>query len=97
MAIPDFQTIMLPVLQAFASSGEHRIRDLIPGLADHFGLTAQERRELLPSGKQARFDNRVHWAASYMKQARLLQPAGRGLLAITSRGQDLLSQHPGRL
>jgi restriction system protein len=97
MAIPDFQTIMLPALQAFASGGEHRVRDLIPGLADHFGLTAQERRELLPSGKQARFDNRVHWAASYMKQAGLLQPAGRGLLAITSRGQDLLAEHPGRL
>ncbi len=97
MAIPDFQTIMLPALQAFASGGEHRVRDLIPGLADHFGLTARERRELLPSGTQARFDNRVHWAASYVKQAGLLQRTGRGLLVITSRGQDILAQHPGRL
>lgn len=97
MAIPDYQTIMLPTLQAFADGGDHRIRDLIPQLAVHFGLTDRESRELLPSGKQARFDNRVHWAASYMKHAGLLHPTSRGLLVITRRGQDLLAVNPARL
>src|SRR5438445_714125 len=72
MSIPDFQALMLPLLRLMADGAEHRIRDLIPALADEFNLTEDERRELLPSGRQARFDNRVHWAASYLKEARLV-------------------------
>jgi restriction system protein len=94
MAIPDYQSIMLPVLQAFGDGTVRRIRDLIPGLADRFGLSAEERRELLPSGTQVRLDNRVHWAASYMKQAGLLEYRGPRLLVITQRGRDLLAEQP---
>lgn len=57
MSIPDFQTVMLPLLRSMADGAEHRVRDRIPVLADEFGLTDEERRDLLPSGRQFRFDN----------------------------------------
>lgn len=94
MAIPDFQTTMLPVLRRFGDGAVHRVRDLIPGLADEFNLTPAERRELLPSGRQFRFDNRVRWAASYMKQAGLLENQGPRQLVLTQSGRDLLAKHP---
>jgi restriction system protein len=97
MAIPDFQTNMLPVLRRFGDGAVHRVRDLIPDLADEFNLTPEERRELLPSGRQFRFDNRVHWAASYMKQAGLLENQGPRQLVLTQSGRDLLANHPKSL
>ena len=61
MAIPDFQTIMLPLLQLCGDAKEHTNRDAIDHLADKFGLSDVERKELLPSGRQAIFHNRVAW------------------------------------
>ncbi|MBR9973934.1 winged helix-turn-helix domain-containing protein, partial [Magnetospirillum sulfuroxidans] len=61
MAIPDFQTLMLPVLKV-AAEGEQRISDVVTRLADDFGLSSEERSHLLPSGRQTTFANRVHWA-----------------------------------
>ena len=95
--MPDYQTLMLPTLEAYSDGAPHRVRDLIPVLADRLRLNADERRELLPSGTQRRFDNRVHWAASYLKQAGLLTAQGRSLLAITERGRTVLSDRPNRL
>jgi restriction system protein len=87
MAIPDYQSIMLPLLK-FASDGqEHSLRGSIEALADEFDLTGEERRELLPSGQQATFDNRVGWARTYMKKAGLLKTTRRGFYLITDRGQ----------
>ncbi len=97
MAMPDYQSIMLPLLQASSDGASYRVRDLIPVLADHFKLSAQERREPLPSGRQARFDNRVAWASTYLRQAGLLEARQRGLLAITDRGQAALAEHPATL
>ncbi len=62
MAIPDYETLMLPLLKIAADNQEHRIGEVILRLADEFGLTEQERQQLLPSGKQATFSNRAHWA-----------------------------------
>ncbi|HID52551.1 MAG TPA: restriction endonuclease, partial [Anaerolineae bacterium] len=62
MAIPDFQTIMLPLMQFASDQQEHSLRETIDALTEHFDLTAEERRQLLPSGRQATFDNRVGWA-----------------------------------
>jgi restriction system protein len=73
MAIPDFQTLMLPLLRLAADGQEHRFRDVIEQLAAEFGLTEVERAELLPSGTQPLFDNRVAWARTYLKQAGLLR------------------------
>jgi restriction system protein len=88
--IPDYQTLMRPVLDC-AAKGEVRIGDIIDGLADRFGLTDHERAEMLPSGKQARFANRVHWAKSYLKQAGLVKPTRRAHFIITDRGKAALS------
>lgn len=90
MAIPDYQTLMLPVLRLASDGKEHRFRDAIDSLADEFQLTEDERKELLPSGTQALFTNRVGWARSYMKQAGLLDSPKRGYFTITPAGRELL-------
>jgi restriction system protein len=64
MAVPDYQTLMLPVLVA-SSKGEVRIGDVVNQLGEERKLTPEERSELLPSGKQTLFSNRVHWAKTY--------------------------------
>ncbi len=97
MAIPDYQTLMLPVLKAAADGSEHRIRDVIENLADEFHLTEDERRQLLPSGRQGTFDNRVHWARGYLVQAKLLEATQRGRFKITDRGLDVLRAKPYRI
>lgn len=96
MAVPDYQTLMLPVLQVASDGQEHTIGETIEIIASSFGLTDEDRKELLPSGTQFRFDNRVHWARSYLKQAALLENTGRGKFRITDRGIQVLqnnSQH----
>lgn len=97
MAIPDFQSIMLPLLRLAADGKEHPSQEAVELLADEFQLTPKERQELLPSGKQARFHNRVAWARSYFKQARLLENTRRGFFRITQRGLDLLSASPDKI
>jgi restriction system protein len=87
--IPDYQTLMRPVLES-AANGEVRIGDIVDKLADKFGLTEEQRTELLPSGKQTRFSNRVHWAKGYLKQAGLVKATKRAHFAITERGLKAL-------
>ncbi|EKE78816.1 restriction endonuclease [Oceanibaculum indicum] len=93
MAIPDFQTLMLPVLKASAN-GEVHISEVVNRLAIEFGLTDAERVELLPSRRQATFDNRVHWAKSYLGKAGLVEMTGRGRFQISERGRKVLSKPP---
>ncbi|OYV74737.1 MAG: restriction endonuclease [Chromatiales bacterium 21-64-14] len=88
--IPDYQTLMRPVLEC-ASSGEARISDVVELLANKLGLTAEERGMILPSGKQTRFANRVNWAKSYLKQGGLVEITGRGRYKITDRGLAALA------
>jgi len=72
MAIPDFQSIMLPLLNALKDGQEHSNADLIVRLSSEFGLTDEEKRQLLPSGTQPIFNNRFGWAKTYMLKAGLL-------------------------
>ncbi len=97
MAIPDFQSIMLPLLKYIGDQREHSLRECIETLADEFKLTDEERRELLSSGQQATFDNRVGWARTYMKKAGLLESTRRGCFQITERGLDILRQRPPKI
>jgi restriction endonuclease Mrr len=76
MSIPDYQSLMLPVLSA-SLDGEIRIGDLVERLAEKLALTPEERAELLPSGKQTPFSNRVHWAKTYLSKAGLLESTRR--------------------
>jgi len=94
VAVPDYQTMMLPLLQLAADGEEHRLRDAIEELGDHFGLGDDERKELLPSGRQAKLDNRVGWARTYMKKAGLLESPQRGYFRITAAGTEALKQKP---
>lgn len=93
MPIPDFQTVMLPLLKLISDSKEHQLREVIEELAKQFGLTESERKELLPSGRQAIFDNRVGWARTSLKKAGLLESPRRGVFIITQRGLDALRQN----
>ena len=94
--IPDYQTLMEPVLRASAV-GEVRIGDVIDSLAAQFALTDEERAELLPSGRQTVIANRVHWAKTYLKQAGLVAPTKRGHFRITPRGEAALASAGGRI
>lgn len=81
---------MEPVLRS-ASAGEVRIGDVVEALSGQFGLSTDERAELLPSGKQTIIANRVHWAKTYLKQAGLVEPTRRGHFQITDRGKTALA------
>ncbi|HYN59112.1 MAG TPA: restriction endonuclease [Rubrivivax sp.] len=97
MAIPDYQTVMLPLLRFAGDGNEHKFRDAVEALALEYQLSAQERGELLPSGTAPVFDNRVGWARTYLKQAGLLESPKRGVFRITARGQSALSKSPSRI
>jgi restriction system protein len=97
MTVPDYQSLMLPVLQVAQDGLEHSIGETIEIIASGFGLTIEDRKELLPSGQQFRFDNRVHWARSYLKQAGLLENTGRGKFRITERGYQVLQEKPDHI
>lgn len=93
MVIPDYQTIMLPLLKLLKDGNELTLRECIEKLADHFNLSKEERTQLLPSGQQAVFENRVGWARTYLKKACLLESPRRGVVRVTQRGRDVLSKN----
>ena len=94
MAIPDFQTLMLPLLRYTADGVEHNAREAVETLAVEFSLSNEERREPLPSGRALLFDNRLAWALFHMKKAGLMDAPRRGVFRITQRGNDLLASKP---
>ncbi|GGF71016.1 restriction endonuclease [Terasakiella brassicae] len=96
MAIPDFQSLMLPVLDA-AKNGEVKIGDVVEKLADDMQLTVDERSHLLPSGRQTTFANRVHWAKSYLKKAGLVRITRRAYFEITEEGLKALNSSPAKI
>ena len=94
MTVPDFQSLMLPFLQVVSNGQEYIITDVVETLANLFSLTDDDRRELLPSGRQFRFDNRVHWARAYLVKAGLFISTGRAKICITERGSEVLKSNP---
>ena len=96
MTIPDYQTLMLPVLE-LAAQGETRVPDIEEQLANEFGLTPDERNQLLPSGRQRVLHNRVHWAKFYMGKAGLITSPRRGRFVATEAGRSLLASNPKRI
>jgi restriction system protein len=93
MTIPDFQTIMLPLLELSSDGKNHNIHDVIDTLGKHFNLTDEELNELIPSG-QKRFSNRVGWARTYLTKAGLLEMEEKAIHKITARGLYLLTTKP---
>jgi restriction system protein len=97
VAIPDFQTLMRPLLDLHADGGEKTQAELRDELAQQFELTEEDLAERLPSGTARTFVNRVAWASTHMKEAGLLIKPRRGISAITERGRTVLSEYPERV
>ncbi len=97
MPIPDYQTLMLPLLRIAADGKEHRIGDVIEPLSRQFALSEHEQGEMLPSGRQPILYNRVHWAKTYLSQAKLLEITRRGYFSITERGREVLKENLDRI
>lgn len=96
MGVPDFQSLMLPLLQAVADGAEHGFGETVDRLAAEFKLTGEERAEMISSG-QRRFDNRVGWAITYLSQSGVLEKTGRGRFQIAERGRQILAEKPERI
>lgn len=97
MAVPDFQTIMLPLLRVAGDKHEHHLSDAVETLSNQFGLTLEEQTALYPSGKYPRFRGRVGWAKTYLNKALLLAYGQGGAFKITERGESLLAEDPRRI
>jgi restriction system protein len=97
MGVPDFQSVMLPLLKFSSDKNEHSSRESIEYLGQEFNLTEEDRKELLPSGTQAVFDNRVGWSRTYLKKGGLLESKKRGYFNITDEGLKVLEQNPPQI
>ena len=97
MAIPDYQTLMLPLLKIAADGKEHSLKETVDALSEQFRLSDEELSALLPSGTQTIIYNRVGWARTYMKKAGLLTIPQRGHFQITERGKELLQANPEKI
>ena len=97
MPVPDYQSLMLPTLKAFASGREPSLSQVRERIASSEGLSAEDVREMLPSGRQSVFANRVSWAVIYMERAGLLERVRRGVYRLTQEGERLLSRKPSRI
>ena len=97
MAIPDFQTFLRPMLESVADGKLHKVREIAPEISMKFQLSTNDLEELLPSGKQTRFINRVHWAATFLNAAKLIERKGRSVIAITERGRGELKSAPAKI
>ena len=93
MTIPNYQVIMPVLLQHIADGEEHSNREITEAMADHFGLSEEERIRLLPSGNQKVFTNRVAWAKAELKMAGLIESPRRGVSVITQSGLDVVRQN----
>lgn len=97
MAVPDFQSMMLPLLRFANDGAEHSLIAAREYLAKELSLTRDDLEEVLPSGKQTRFVNRVAWAKVYLQQAEMLVPTRRGHFRISDRGRQVLQNPPKRI
>ena len=97
MAVPDFQTLMLPLLEFAKDGKEYTMQEAREGLAEVFQLSEEDLEELLPSGRQTTFSNRVAWSKSYLAQAGLLESPKRGRFHISERGKKVLEESPDKI
>ena len=95
--IPDYQTLMLPLLKLISDGQLHNTTDAVNDLAKEFNLTDEELNEWLPSKRQKTFHNRVHWAKAHLKMAGIIENVGRGIFKITDRGNLILKESPSSI
>ncbi len=97
MAIPDYQSLMLPLVKLASDKNEHSLQEATQTIAKEFNLSETDLAELLPSGRKTRFYDRIGWAVTYLRKAGLLNSQGRGRFQITQRGLDVLKNPPQRI
>lgn len=97
MPVPDFQTMMLPTLEALVDQKPHTSREVADSVAARLKVSDAERKELLPSGVQSKFTNRVAWVKTHLGFARLLTSPARGQMQISTRGLEVLAKKPARI
>ena len=97
MPLPDFQTVMRPLLQRLSDGGEHPIKALRAALAEQFSLTPAELEERIPSGRATTFQSRVGWATTYLYRTKLIGRPRRAVYRITDRGREVLDKNPDRV
>ena len=97
MAIPDFQTLMLPVLELLKDGNPVKLSDMVVIMSDKYNLTEEERNEWLPSKVQKTMYNRVAWAKQYLKNSELIESPEKGSFKITQKGLDILKKNPTRI
>ena len=97
MAIPDYQSLMLPLLRFLDDGKEHNLPEATEVLSEQFRLTPEERQQLLPSGQQTIIRNRIGWARTYMAKAGLIDAVRRGYWQLSSRGKEVLASNPERI
>jgi restriction system protein len=97
VTIPDFQSLMRPVLMSLADGVTRRSRDVKDAMAEEFALSDEERAQMLPSGRQRTMDNRVGWALTYLRQAGLVDQPSRGRVVINEVGRQALTAYPNRI
>ena len=95
--IPDYQTIMLPLLETLGDGKEYDSQSVVKIISDKFNLTEDERKELLPSGNQEIINNRIGWARAYLKRATLLDSPRRAIYKITPQGKKVLESKPTKI
>jgi len=95
--IPDYQSIMLPLLVYISDGKEHKMRNVTDELAIKLGVTEEEQKELLPSGVAPVFYNRTAWAKTYMKKAGLIDSPKQGIVVISKRGLEVLKKKPNSI
>ena len=97
MAIPNFQDMMLPLLTFLKDDKNHNFLEAENYIAKHFKLSDDERRQQKPSGDEALFHNRLHWAKFYLKKAGLVESPHRSDFKITGRGLDVVKKRPSKI
>lgn len=97
MSLPGYQEFMLPLLTVAADGNEHRVAEAMDAIAVQMRIPEHERDELLPSGTQTRFYNRITWAITYLTKSGLMERSGRGRFRITPRGLEVISHRPSRI
>lgn len=97
MAIPDYQTLMLPLLKALADGREYAVQETVDLLALQYQLTEEEKNQLLPSGRSPIFYNRIAWAKAHLKRAGLIDRPRRGFYRISERGKKVLETSPASI
>ena len=95
--IPDYQSLMLPLLKFIGDGQSYNSQSLINHLAQVFNLSEEELNEFVPSGQQKVFANRISWAKSHLKMSGAIENLTKGIIRITDRGKLILSQNPSEI